>query len=473
MVAPNAEVVVTGITLSTTRVRPGDLYVALPGSRVHGARFAAEAAAAGAVALLTDRAGAGMAGDRLPTLVVPDPRAVLGGLSALVYAHPGRSLNLIGITGTQGKTTTSRLAEGALLAAGIPAGVIGTLGTRIAGREIATSLTTPEAPDLQGLLARMVEDGVGTCVMEVSSHALALGRVDGCHFDVAVFLNLGRDHLDFHADLEDYYQVKASLFAPARAARGLVNIDHDAGRRLAGAAGIDISTLSMSAGADWRIGDIHADPSGSEFSLRGPSATVRTRCPIPGEYNVANAAAALAACAETGADLPALATGLAHGGGVPGRLQRIEAGQDFTVIVDYAHKPDAVRAALTTLRPLTDGRLILVLGAGGDRDPGKRPLMGAIAAELADLVLITDDNPRTEDPAAIRAAMLAGVPAERRGRVQEIADRREAIRAALDQADPGDIVIVAGKGHETGQEVSGVVHPFDDRTVVVEELSRR
>jgi UDP-N-acetylmuramoyl-L-alanyl-D-glutamate--2,6-diaminopimelate ligase len=380
---------------------------------------------------------------------------------------------MIGVTGTQGKTTTTRLAEAALQNAGIRAASIGTVGTRVDGRDVPTSLTTPEAPDLHGLFAMMREQEVRACAMEVSSHALVMGRVDGVVFDVAAFLNLGRDHLDFHSDVEDYYRAKASLFTRERARIALVDVDDDHGRRLAGETSLPVRTMSLhDPAADWCAVDVDADAAGSRFTVRGPGEiTVSTAVHLPGAFNVSNALAAVAACVEAGFDAEAVAAGLARAEGVPGRLERVDEGQDFLVLVDYAHKPDAVAAALHTLRPLTDGRLIVVLGAGGDRDPGKRPIMARLAAELADLLIVTDDNPRTEDPAAIRAAMLAGTR-DAPGEVLEIGDRRAAIAEAVRRAEPGDVVLVAGKGHETGQEIEGIVHPFDDREVAREELRR-
>ena len=464
---------VTGISLSSRRICPGDLYAALPGSRAHGIAYAADAVAAGAVAVITDEAGAAEAPD-VPVLVVERPRAVLGGLSARVYGDPAGALRLVGVTGTQGKTTTTRLAEGGLQAAGFTAAVIGTVGTRVAGQDVRTTLTTPEAPDLHGLFAMMRERGVEGCAMEVSSHALVMGRVDGVVFDLAVFTNLGRDHLDFHADVEDYFAAKASLFTPERARRGLVNVDDDHGRRLLAESAIPLRTYSAAgADADWWVSDTELTATGSRFVVHGPDGvSVRAGVPLPGDFNVSNALAAVAACAELGFPAADVAAGIAQGVGVPGRLERVEAGQDFAVIVDYAHKPDAVESALRTLRPLTGGRLIVVLGAGGDRDPGKRPLMGEIAGRLADLLVVTDDNPRSEDPAAIRGELLRGAGGAS-AEVVEVGDRRAAIRHALAAARPGDIVLIAGKGHETGQEVGDTVHPFDDRTVALEELAQR
>ncbi|WP_435769375.1 UDP-N-acetylmuramoyl-L-alanyl-D-glutamate--2,6-diaminopimelate ligase [Nocardioides sp. SYSU DS0651] len=468
------EAEISGVTLDSRTVRPGDLYAALPGSRAHGATFTAQAAEAGAVAVLTDDEGAALAEPAgLPVLVVDRPRAVLGAVAAAVYGQPAEALRTIGVTGTQGKTTVTRLLDSGLLAAGVRSAAIGTVGTRIAGEDLPTALTTPEAPDLHGLFARMRELGVAACAMEVSSHALVMGRVDGVVFDVAVFTNLGRDHLDFHSDVEDYFRAKATLFTPEHARTGLVCVDDEHGRRLAAEAPVPVRTYAAAAGADadWRVADVELGPAGSRFTVLGPAGvTVAGAVPLPGRFNVANALAAIAAAAEAGFDAQAVADGIAGSAGVPGRLERVDAGQDFTVVVDYAHKPDAVDAVLRTLRPVTEGRLVVVIGAGGDRDRGKRPVMGRIAASLADLVIVTDDNPRTEDPGAIRAEVLAGAREAGGADVLEVGDRRAAIARALAGASAGDVVIVAGKGHETGQEVAGVVHPFDDRAVVREIL---
>ena len=394
--------------------------------------------------------------------------------AAHVYGDPATHLRMVGVTGTQGKTTTTRLAEGGLQQVGVSAAAIGTVGTRVDGVDVKTALTTPEAPDLHALFAMMQERGVTACAMEVSSHALVMGRVDGVVFDVAVFTNLGRDHLDFHADVDDYFAAKASLFTPERARLGLVNVDDEHGRRLVDEAPIPVRTFSSSGReADWQVDDVRPSATGSRFVVIGPDGgTFEAGVPLPGEFNVTNALAAVAACAEVGFEAARVAGGIMAGAGVPGRLERIDAGQDFAVVVDYAHKPDAVEAAIATLRPLTSGRVIVVIGAGGDRDPGKRPIMGEIAARLSDVLVVTDDNPRSEDPAAIRQAILSGA-ADGRAEVLEIGDRQHAIREAVRRAGPGDIVLVAGKGHETGQEVAGVVHPFDDRDVVREELALR
>jgi UDP-N-acetylmuramoyl-L-alanyl-D-glutamate--2,6-diaminopimelate ligase len=446
-------------------VQPGDLYVAPPGATTHGARFASQAAKSGAVAVLTDEEGARiLQADRvgLPVLVVPSPRAVLGDLSALLFGHPAEDLRLLGVTGTQGKTTTTRLAEAALSATGARAGVVGTVGTRVAGEDVPSALTTPEAPALHALFAVMREAEVDACAMEVSSHAIVMGRVDGVVFDVAAFTNLGRDHLDFHADMDDYFEAKAQLFTPARARAALVNADDPYGRRLIERAAIPTRSFSCGGEAHWVATDVVATGAGSRFTLRGPGGDLPVEVPLPGDFNVANAVCAIAGLAELGFDAGAVAEGLGRSGGVPGRMEPVTVGQDFTAVVDYAHKPDAVEAVLRSLRGGCRGRLLVVIGAGGDRDRGKRPVMGQIASRLADVVVVTDDNPRSEDPAAIRAEVLAGA-SEGDAEVREVGDRREAIRLAVSLARPGDCLVVAGKGHETGQEVAGRKHPFDDR----------
>ena len=478
---PVLGVSVTGVTISSQRVQPGDLYVAPAGARAHGAGFAAQAVGAGAVAVLTDPAGAEVLseiGVDVPVLVVAAPRSVLGTLAARIYGNPAGLMRLVAVTGTQGKTTTTRLAEASLTAAGVQAAVVGTVGTRVGGVDVKTTLTTPEAPDLHALFAVMAERAVVACAMEVSSHALVMGRVDGVVFDVACFTNLGRDHLDFHTDLEDYFAAKASLFTPERSRRALVNVDDEHGRRLVAECSVPVRTFSTSdTGADWHATDVRLEATRSTFTVNPPSGPAfSAKVPLTGDFNVSNALCAIAALGEAGFDAPAVAEAMGRSGGVPGRLEQVDAGQPYLAIVDYAHKPDAVSAALTALRPLTGRRLLVVIGAGGDRDPGTRPLMGEIAARLADVLVVTDDNPRTEDPSLIRAQVLAGaedVPVAERADVHEVGDRRAAIRLAVGLAGTGDTVVVAGKGHETGQVVGDTTHPFDDRDVLREEIGVR
>ncbi|REK70409.1 UDP-N-acetylmuramoyl-L-alanyl-D-glutamate--2,6-diaminopimelate ligase [Aeromicrobium endophyticum] len=461
------EAVVTGLALNTGQLVDGDLYVALPGANAHGGSYVEQARDRGASAVLTDDAGAALVGDTLPTIVVDAPRRRLAGLSAAFYDHPAESFQTLGITGTQGKTTTTYLAEAAL--GDRVSAVVGTIGTRIGKVPAASTLTTPEAPQLQALFAVMREEAVELCAMEVSSHALVQGRVDGFVFDVAVFLNLGRDHLDFHHDLEDYFLAKAALFTPERARHAVVNVDDAHGRRLRELTPLPVTTFSTDGNpADWRGVNIRPHRLGTDLEVLGPDGlAIDLSVPLPGAFNVSNALAVVAALATIGHDPAELAAGIASSTGVPGRMERVGAGQPFTAIVDYAHKPDAVTAVLTALRPVTAGRLIIVIGAGGDRDHGKRPLMGEAAARHADVVIVTDDNPRSERASSIRTAVMEGAAAGP-GLAIEVADRRDAIEHAVAMAHLGDTVVVAGKGHERGQEVDGIVHSFDDREVLVE-----
>jgi UDP-N-acetylmuramoyl-L-alanyl-D-glutamate--2,6-diaminopimelate ligase len=487
---PGPDGAVCGVTHDSRMIRPGDLYAALPGTRVHGAEFSAAAVAAGAVAIFTDPAGrdrAAAAG--VPVYVVADPRARLGEVACWVYGDPSRKLRLIGVTGTSGKTTTSYLAEAGLRMAGHVTGLIGGVETRIGTDVQPSELTTPEATDLQALLAVMAERDVTAAAMEVSSHALALGRVAGTHYDVAVFTNLSQDHLDFHADLEDYFAAKAELFTPRYARAGVVNLDDAHGRRLAADAPIPITTFSAAGrpAADWRAASVRVGADGSAFRVIGPGGVeADASLALVGPFNVANALGAIVALVEAGIGLDDAVAGVGSCPGVPGRLERVGAGgaapdlsahvPDLTALVDYSHKPGAVEAVLGALRPVTQGNLIIVLGCGGDRDRAKRPLMGAAAAALADVAIFTSDNPRSEDPLAILAAMLdgaTGVPPSRRAHVIVEPDRAAAIGLAVSSAAKGDVILVAGKGHERGQYVAGRVLPFDDREVTAEALRHR
>ncbi|MFC0313802.1 UDP-N-acetylmuramoyl-L-alanyl-D-glutamate--2,6-diaminopimelate ligase [Gordonia phosphorivorans] len=481
---------VIGATLRAQHAGAGDLFAALPGARVHGARYAVEAVAAGAVAVLTDDEGlailrADPATADVSVLLHPQPRSVLGVVSARIYGDPSQRLTLLGITGTSGKTTTAYLTEAALRAGGRVVGLIGTVEIRIDGTPVPSSLTTPEAPDLQRMFAVMRERGVDTVVMEVSSHALALGRVDGTRFAVGGFTNLSQDHLDFHHTMDEYFRAKADLFdgaAPNHAAAAVICVDDEWGEQMAQIArgsAERLATVSVTGAADWStVGEVAADAGLQTVAVRGPDGAEHVLAvPLPGAYNVANAL--LAVGLATAAGVP---TGTAIGGlaqvRVPGRVEQVDRGQDFLAVVDYAHKPAAVEAVLATLAAQTSGSIAVVLGAGGDRDTEKRPLMGAAAARAADLVIITDDNPRSEDSASIRAAVRAGaeaVPAagRRAAEIRETGDRAAAIAEAVAWAGPGDVVLVAGKGHETGQEIAGQVYPFDDREVLAAALTER
>lgn len=469
----SADVGVTGVTLDSRAVQPGDLYAALPGARAHGADFAAQAAQAGAAAVLTDADGVGRmrdAGVSLPVLVVESPRAVLGALSARIYDTTDQALTMVGITGTNGKTTTAYLVASALGVLGHRTGLIGTVETRIGDEHVKSVRTTPEATDLHAILAVMEERDTDTCVMEVSSHALSQHRVDGVVYDLALFTNLSQDHLDFHADMEDYFGAKALLFTPEHALRGLVCVDDVWGLRLVERSGVPVTTLTTlpDREADWSVTVDTEDP--SRFVLRGRGIELELRSALPGDFNVANTAMAAVALLLLGEETDAVGRAILTDPHVPGRMERVASpveGEDLLAVVDYAHTPDAVEAALAALRPTTSGRLVVVLGAGGDRDRGKRHGMGRAAAGIADAVVVTDDNPRGEDPASIRSAVLEGAQSVGADTLLvEVGGRRDAIREAVRLAregGPGSAVAVVGKGHETGQEVGGVVHPFDDR----------
>jgi UDP-N-acetylmuramoyl-L-alanyl-D-glutamate--2,6-diaminopimelate ligase len=473
-----ADVAVTGVTHDSRQVQPGDLYAALPGAKLHGAAFIAQAAEAGAVAVLTDVAGTPLAGI-LPVLTVEDPRAHLGRVAAYVYGEPARDLLMLGITGTNGKTTTAYLVESGLRTAGNRVGLVGTIETRVGDERFPSVRTTPEATELHALLAVMRERGATACVMEVSSHALVLGRVDGIVFDVVGFTNLSRDHLDFHGDLEDYFAAKASLFTPQRSLRGVVCVDDEYGSRLAELATVPVVTVAAKRAADWRVVDqqvAYSDATTTATLQDAHGRRLSVVSPMPGDFNLANAALGVVMLLEAGIDASDAVRGVMRCGGVPGRMERVQStGADEPLaVVDYAHTPDAIENVLRALRPPTRGRLIVIVGAGGDRDPHKRAAMGAAAARTADLVIVTDDNPRSEDPARIRAAVLAGALAVAGSAgVEEIGDRRTAIERAV-KATRGrsDTVVIVGKGHEQGQEIGGVVHPFDDRVVLRDALER-
>ena len=473
---------VRGIALDSRAVQPGDLYAALPGANAHGADYARQAARAGAAAVLTDPQGrAGCAGLGLPVLVCPRPRSVLGPLAAEVYGHPARDLLVLGVTGTNGKTTTTFLLDAALRAIGRRTGMIGTVQTRVGDTHLPSLHTTPEAPDLQCLLALMREQAVQACSIEVSSQALVQHRVDALVVDVAGFTSFSQDHLELHGDMASYLAAKALLFTPEHSRRGVVVIDDEGGRAIAERASVPVTTVSErpDAGADWWVREPVPEGATTRFTLqnRSGSPALTLRCPLPGDFNVMNTALAAVMLVTAGFDTADVVAGLAQAGGVPGRMERVSAGapDEPLAIVDYAHTPQAVARALQALRTMADGgRLIVVLGAGGDRDPSKRAGMGVAAATWADVVVVTDDNPRGEDPAAVRAALLAGArSAGTAATILEVGERRRAIGQAVELSGPGDVLLVAGKGHEQGQEVGGVRHPFDDRVELAEALARR
>ncbi len=438
-----ADVRVGGVEFDSRRVVPGVLFCCLRGGTVDGHRFAAGAVEAGAAALLVDHE----LDLDVPQVVVADTRAAMGPLAAAFFGHPSRRLTVVGVTGTNGKTTTTTLLAAVLDHAGMPAGVIGTL----TGRH-----TTPEAPELQARLAAFLAEGKRAVVMEVSSHALALHRVAGTHFAVAVFTNLGRDHLDLHHTLEEYFAAKALLFRPELSACGVANLDDVRGRLLVDTAPIPMTGFSLA-----EVDDLDVGPTRHSYRWRG----VHVEVGVGGAFNAQNSLAAATAAAELGLAPDAIAAGLAAARPVPGRFEPVDAGQPFSVIVDYAHTPDGLHEALRAARDAAAGRVLVVFGCGGDRDREKRPEMGRVAAELADRVVITSDNPRSEEPLAIINAIIQGVPADYRDRVVSEPDRRRAFAVAFGMAEPGDVVVIAGKGHETTQTIGSVVVPFDDRAV--------
>ncbi|BDO42551.1 UDP-N-acetylmuramoyl-L-alanyl-D-glutamate--2,6-diaminopimelate ligase [Cellulomonas sp. NTE-D12] len=482
---PVAGKVISGVSMASGDVQPGDLFVAVPGFTVHGARYAAQAVDAGAVAVLTDDAGlaaavaAGVAA-RVPVLVAADPRGLAGPVAAWVHGDPGAGLVTVGVTGTNGKTTTTYFVDAALRAVHAVTAVLGTVELRIGDEAIESPRTTVEAPVLHAILALAAERGATAMSTEVSSHALALGRVRGLVFDVVGFTNLQRDHLDFHGDMETYFADKSRLFATDQARRGVVVVDDEWGRRLAASAPIPVQTVATHVGdpvgetADWAVveAQIGLDGVGSSFVLRGPDgARHQAASPLPGLVNVSNAATAVVLAHTAGVPLPTAIEAVAHAHEIPGRMERvIERGGGFPLaLVDYAHTPDALVLALEAVRPITPGRLVIVLGSDGDRDRGKRPMMGEIAARLADVVVVTDENPRSEDPASIRAAILEGARAQRPDLVDVLevtTSRADAVRRALDLAGDEDTVIITGKGHEPTQEVAGVFHRYNDRDVL-------
>jgi UDP-N-acetylmuramoyl-L-alanyl-D-glutamate--2,6-diaminopimelate ligase len=472
--------VVSGISIDSRLVRPGDLYVALSGAHHHGAEFAQQAAHAGAVAILTDVAGRRMVnGVPLPVIVVDHPRHAMAGVAATIYGWPADALTMCAVTGTNGKTTTTFLLEAALRAGGVNTGLVGTVGFRLNGVAldcIPTTVTTPESTDLQGLLAFLLEEGAETVVMEVSSHALVLGRADAIRFDVAAFTNLGRDHLDFHGDVESYFEAKASLFTPDRTKHAVINVDDPRGRelvrRIGRQVGIGLTTVSLDGDAGCRALAYQIRPDGRvaiRADVRGR--TVEFDLRLPGDFNIRNALTALAMVDAIEGDLERAAAGLAQAN-VSGRMQRVELGPTAPLVyVDFAHTPQAIAAALEAVGTR---RRIVVLGCGGDRDPLKREPMGESAARHADVVIATDDNPRSEDAAAIRAQLISGAHAavRREGLATQVidgGDRRSAINLALQLAASDDVVAILGKGHELGQEIAGTVLPFSDPVVAAEE----
>lgn len=465
-------VTITGITHKDSDVEPGDIFVAIPGANVHGATFAKKALDRGAVAILTDAAGAKLLPEA-PTIIVTDVRSAGASLAASLYRYPTRDMQSIAITGTNGKTTVTTLLYQIFEAVGRDTGLIGTVETRIGKDILASSRTTPEAPELQALAATMRERHMRHLVMEVSSHALSLNRVKGSHFAIAAFTNLSQDHLDFHGDMESYFAAKSLLFTSEYADHSFISIDTDYGVRLAENCQIAVTTVSrLNPKATWHFTDIHSTSTGAEFSIRGTGGIlIESKTKLFGGYNLDNLLLALAIAHECGIDAIELARLAPTLTGAPGRLDPVSLGQKYKALVDYAHSPDAVENVLAAAREFTSGKIIAVLGCGGDRDASKRPLMGRALFEGADIAIFTSDNPRSEKPSDILEAMTHGLSIEEPSCIIE--DRNSAIEYAASLASEGDTVLILGKGHESGQEVNGVVTPFDDRLHLAQAIEAR
>lgn len=479
----NLDIEVSSLAHDSRAVRPGGVFVAVRGMHVDGHAFVEQAIAAGAAALVLQNGSVVTLPPSVPAVWVEESRRALGLLAARFYGDPASRLGVVGVTGTNGKTTVTYLCKGVLEAAGRRVGLIGTVAYQIGAERLPASHTTPGALELQGLLARMVSAQLDTVVMEVSSHALALDRLAGCEVDVAVFTNLTQDHLDFHGDMESYFQAKRRLFADLDSTsrksgpkRAIINVDDAWGDRICEASRAPVWTYAIRRSADLRAEAIHLTLEGTRFVAVTPRGRFPVESRLVGEHNVYNMLAAIGVGLHEGLSPEVIQLGIASVTHVPGRFELVEAGQDFTVVVDYAHTEDALRRLLTTARALTTGRVLTVFGCGGDRDRGKRPKMGRVAACLSDVVFLTSDNPRSEDPAAILRDIELGiweVLAERSVRYEVIPDRRAAIEAAVFEAKTGDMVVIAGKGHEDYQIVGSARLKFDDREVAKAAIQAR
>jgi len=463
----DSQVIIRGMSMDSRKVLPGDLYACVPGFKVDGHDFAVNAIASGAVALVVDH----FLPLEVPQVKVSNVRQVIGLLAATVYDHPSQQLELVGVTGTNGKTTITYLIEKIGTKHGKKVGLIGTLGARIAGREIPGERTTPEAIAVQTLLGDMVAEGVTLAVMEVSSHAMDLGRVLGCEFDAGIFTNLTQDHLDYHKTMEDYLDAKSRLFSSLVGKKqpkiSILNGDDSSFNKLSQVSTAPVVSYGIHNEVDYRAENVEVTSDGVHFDVRFREGIQEIQFSTPGVFSVYNSLAAFAWGVERGYTPGSVAEALAEIPGVPGRFESIRLGQPFQVIVDYAHTPDGLENVVRTARDFTKGRLITVFGCGGDRDKGKRPIMGEAAALLSDFLIVTSDNPRTEDPEQIIKEVLSGISG-----VDHVAlrDRREAIWSACRMAKPGDTILIAGKGHETYQIFGTEVHPFDDREVAREAL---
>ena len=464
----NQQVVISGVSINAQKVVPGDLFIAFAGANTHGISYLEQAISNGAVAVLSDK----KIEASIPSFIHPKPREIVGAISAWLYGHPFESLKAVGITGTNGKTTTANLVKQIWQLNSIKSGLVGTLGVEIADEKLESARTTPEADDLQAIAAAMVEQGCKNLVMEVSSHAIDQGRIKGAKYEVVAFSNLTQDHLDYHLSMENYFQAKANLFATEYAKAAVINIDDSYGKKLSKQVKIPVVTVSRKEStADWYLAKAEIKNGLYQVEIKSKSGEILSEnFALLGDYNLDNLLLAVAIVSSAGLSLDKIASTISKLQSVPGRLESINAGQKFTALVDYAHTPDAVERVIATVKSATSGKIIGVLGCGGDRDASKRSLMGHALFNGCDLAIFTSDNPRSESAEAILKQMTAGIDLGKKGLVE--IDRKSAINLAVENAQSGDVVLLMGKGHESGQEVNSVVTPFDDRVELAESIKR-
>ena len=464
----NQQVVISGVSINAQKVVPGDLFIAFAGANTHGISYLEQAISNGAVAVLSDK----KIEASIPSFIHPKPREIVGAISAWLYGHPFESLKAVGITGTNGKTTTANLVKQIWQLNSIKSGLVGTLGVEIADEKLESARTTPEADDLQAIAAAMVEQGCKNLVMEVSSHAIDQGRIKGAKYEVVAFSNLTQDHLDYHLSMENYFQAKANLFATEYAKAAVINIDDSYGKKLSKQVKIPVVTVSRKEStADWYLAKAEIKNGLYQVEIKSKSGEILSEnFALLGDYNLDNLLLAVAIVSSAGLSLDKIASTISKLQSVPGRLESINAGQKFTALVDYAHTPDAVERVIATVKSATSGKIIGVLGCGGDRDASKRSLMGHALFNGCDLAIFTSDNPRSESAEAILKQMTAGIDLGKKGLVE--LDRKSAINLAVENAQSGDVVLLMGKGHESGQEVNSVVTPFDDRVELAESIKR-
>ena len=464
----NQQVVISGVSINAQKVVPGDLFIAFAGANTHGISYLEQAISNGAVAVLSDK----KIEASIPSFIHPKPREIVGAISAWLYGHPFESLKAVGITGTNGKTTTANLVKQIWQLNSIKSGLVGTLGVEIADEKLESARTTPEADDLQAIAAAMVEQGCKNLVMEVSSHAIDQGRIKGAKYEVVAFSNLTQDHLDYHLSMENYFQAKANLFATEYAKAAVINIDDSYGKKLSKQVKIPVVTVSRKEStADWYLAKAEIKNGLYQVEIKSKSGeSLSENFALLGDYNLDNLLLAVAIVNSAGLSLDKIAPTISKLQSVPGRLESVNAGQKFTALVDYAHTPDAVERVIATVKSATSGKIIGVLGCGGDRDASKRSLMGHALFNGCDLAIFTSDNPRSESAEAILKQMTAGIDLGKKGLVE--IDRKSAINLAVENAQSGDVVLLMGKGHESGQEVNSVVTPFDDRVELAESIKR-